>query len=76
MILSMDKKEIIRRVAETIRIERLRKKLSQQDLAEMVGISTKYLNLIENEKSNPTVVIVVQICLALDINLDKLLKSE
>ena len=72
----MDKKEIIRRVAETIRIERLRKKLSQQELAEMVGISTKYLNLIENEKSNPTVVIVVQICLALDINLDKLLKSE
>ena len=72
----MDKKEIIKRVAETIRIERLRKKLSQQDLAEMVGISTKYLNLIENEKSNPTVVIVVQICLALDINLDKLLKSE
>ena len=72
----MDKKEIIRRVAETIRIERLRKKLSQQELAEMVGISTKYLNLIENEKSNPTIVIVVQICLALDINLDKLLKSE
>ena len=72
----MDKKEIIKRVADTIRIERLRKKLSQQDLAEIVGISTKYLNLIENEKSNPTIVIVVQICLALDINLDKLLKSE
>ena len=69
----MDKSEIIKRVAETIRIERLRKRFSQEKLAEIVGISTKYLNSIENEKVNPSITIIVQICDALEISLDKLL---
>lgn len=71
----MEKKEIIKRVAENIRIERVRKKLSQDKLAEKAGISTKYLNSIENEKVNPSITVVVQLCFALDINLDKLLTS-
>ena len=69
----MDKSEIIKRDAETIRIERLRKRFSQEKLAEIVGISTKYLNSIENEKVNPSITIIVQICDALEIGLDKLL---
>lgn len=69
----MDKSEIIKRVAETIRIERLRKRFSQEKLADIVGISTKYLNSIENEKVNPSITIIVQICDALEISLDKLL---
>ncbi len=72
----MNKDEIIKRVAETIRIERHRKRLSQQELAEKAGITAKYLNLIENQKSNPTIVVVIQICLVLGISLDKLLKNE
>ncbi len=72
----MDKNEIIRQVAETIRIERHRNRLSQQELAEKAGITTKYLNLIENQKSNPTIIVVIQICEALNINLDKLIKIQ
>ena len=69
----MDKSEIIKRVAETIRIERLRKRFSQEKLAEIVGISTKYLNSIVNEKVNPSITIVVQLCNALEIDLGKLI---
>lgn len=69
----MDKSEIIKRVAETIRIERLRKRFSQEKLAEIVVISTKYLNSIENEKVNPSITIVVQLCNALEIDLGKLI---
>lgn len=69
----MDKSEIIKRVAETIRIERLRKRFSQEKLAEIVGISTKYLNSIENEEVNPSITIVVQLCNALEIDLGKLI---
>ena len=69
----MDKSEIIKRVAETIRIERIRKRFSQEKLAEIVGISTKYLNSIENEKVNPSITIVVQLCNALEIDLGKLI---
>ena len=69
----MDKSEIIKSVAETIRIERLRKRFSQEKFAEIVGISTKYLNSIENEKVNPSITIVVQLCNALEIDLGKLI---
>lgn len=72
----MDKKEIIMRVAETIRIERYRKKLSQDKLAELAGISTKYLNSIENKKANPSIVVIVQICNVLEIELNKLIAKN
>lgn len=36
----------------------------------MIDISTKYLNMIENRKANPTIVIVIKICQALDIELN------
>ncbi len=69
----MNKAEIIKQVAETIRVERFRKRLSQEKLAEMAGISTKYLNSIENEKVNPSITIVVQLCKALEIELNQLI---
>ncbi len=66
----MDDKDILKTVADNIRLERLRGRLSQEKLAEMVDISTKYLNMIENRKANPTIVIVIRICKALGIDLN------
>ena len=62
--------EILQIVADNTRIERLRKRISQEKLAELVGISTKYLNMIENKKANPTIVVVIKICQTLDITLE------
>lgn len=70
----MDDSLILKTIADNIRIERLRKRLSQEKLAEIVGISTKYLNMIENNKTNPTIVIVVKICNDLKIDLNTLIK--
>lgn len=70
----MDDSLILKTIADNIRIERLRKRLSQEKLAEIVGISTKYLNMIENNKTNPIIVIVVKICNALKIDLNTLIK--
>ncbi len=70
----MDEKEILKNIADNIRIERLKKRLSQEQLAEMVNISTKYLNIIENRKANPTIVIIVKICSALNIDLNSVYK--
>lgn len=68
----MNDNEILKMVADNIRLERLRCRLSQEKLAEMVDISTKYLNMIENRKANPTVVIVIRICQALGIDLNSI----
>ena len=66
----MDDKDILYLVSDNIRLARLRKRISQEKLAEMIDISTKYLNMIENRKANPTIVIVIRICMALDIDLN------
>ncbi len=66
----MDDRNILDSVSDNIRLARLQRRLSQEKLAEMIDISTKYLNMIENRKANPTIVIVIKICQALDIELN------
>ncbi len=66
----MEDKDILNIVSDNIRIARLQKRISQEKLAEKIDISTKYLNMIENRKANPTIVIVIRICQALGIDLN------
>ena len=37
-----------------VKIARIKKKIKQQELAKMVGISREYLRHIENDEANPT----------------------
>ena len=46
--------------------------LSQQDLAEKVGVSRQTINAIEKGDYNPTVNLCIAICKALDKTLDDL----
>ncbi len=71
----MEDKEILDKISDNIRLARLKQRISQEKLAEMVDISTKYLNMIENRKANPTIVIVVKICIALKIELNSVWES-
>ncbi|MDR1167383.1 MAG: helix-turn-helix domain-containing protein [Heliobacteriaceae bacterium] len=68
----MEKEFILGKVAENIRIERLRKRFSQEKLALAAGITQKYLNMIEKSTVNPSIVIVINICAALNIDLNKI----
>lgn len=38
----------------------------------MANITQKYLNLIENKKANPSIVIIVNICQALGVKISEL----
>ncbi len=70
----MNKEQILNKISENIRIERLKKRYSQEKLSDMADITQKYLNYIENKKANPSIVVVVKICNALEITLNDLLK--
>lgn len=70
----MNKQEIMAVVAENIRIERLRKHVTQAELAAEVDISEKYMNMIEKKKSVPSIVIIINICKALGIDLNTVYK--
>ena len=69
----MNKDKILTKVAENIRLARLKKHYTQEQLAEIANITQKYLNLIENKKANPSIVIIVNLCEALNIELNSIL---
>ena len=69
----MDKDTVLSKISENIRLVRLKKRYTQEVLAEKAGITQKYLNMIENKNANPSIVVIVNICEALNIELNSLL---
>ena len=55
-----------------LKAARAAKDLSQQQLAELVGVSRQTINAIEKGDYNPTVRLCIAICKALDKTLDEL----
>ena len=55
---------------------RAAKDLSQQQLAEIVGVSRQTINAIEKGEYNPTIKLCRDICKALDKTLDELFWDE
>lgn len=51
---------------------RTEKNLSQQQLADLVGVSRQTINAIEQGDYNPTIRLCISICKALDKTLDDL----
>ena len=60
-------------LGDNIRMERLRKRYSQEKLSELSGISCKYIMLIEKARVNPTIYVVYCICSALEVDFKTLL---
>lgn len=69
----MEREEIIRIFAENVRVERARRRLTQEKLAEMADITPEYLTRIENERYSPSLVVIVKIALALNVSVDTLI---
>lgn len=59
-----------------LKAARAAKDLSQQALADLVGVSRQTINAIEKGDYNPTIKLCVSICKALDKTLDELFWEE
>ena len=55
-----------------LKAARAAKDISQQELAEMVGVSRQTVNAIEKGDYNPTIRLCIAICKVLDKTLDEL----
>ncbi|MBR2563985.1 MAG: helix-turn-helix transcriptional regulator [Paenibacillus sp.] len=55
-----------------LKAARAGKDLSQQQLADLVGVSRQTINAIEKGDYNPTIKLCIAICRALDKTLDEL----
>lgn len=54
------------------KLARTAKNMSQQQLADAVGVSRQTIGLIEKQKFNPSINLCINIALALDTTLDDL----
>jgi putative transcriptional regulator len=65
----MDEKLILKNNLKSIRNE---KKLSQQQLADMVGVSRNTISSIETGQFNPTAKLALVLCIALECKFEDL----
>ncbi|MBR6099472.1 helix-turn-helix transcriptional regulator [bacterium] len=69
----MNREEIIKLFAENLRVERARKNISQEKLAEMADITPEYLSRIEAGKFSPSLVVIANLAIALNVSVDTLI---
>jgi len=71
----MIEKEFLEKLGLNIKLERVRKRLTQEDLAELVGCDRSYISLIERGLQAPSIVKIVRISKALDVDIKVLLNE-
>lgn len=69
----MEDKELKKRIGDNLRISRAKIRISQENLAEIAGISPKYLTQIENEKVNPSILVMFKLAKALNVTVNDLI---
>lgn len=66
------KKEILKKFGATVREERLKQGLSQEDLATKAGVHRTYIGMIERAEKNITLENIDKIAKALNLSIAKL----
>lgn len=68
-------KLLLNKFGETIRSERLKKGLSQEELASKAGVHRTYIGMIERGEKNITLTNIKKISVGLNIPLEQLFKN-
>ena len=63
-------------IGSKIKTVRIEKKLTQEQVAELLGVSRQTISNWENEKSYPDIISVIKMSECYDVSLDYLLKGE
>ena len=70
----MNKEELLKRFGKNVKIERIKKDLTQEQLAENMDVSQNYLACIECGRPNMSLAKVLELSQALGINIENLLR--
>ena len=68
----MDAAVLNKNIADNLRQIRAKKRISQDELADLCGISQQYVCKIENENVNPSIYILWKIAEALEVTVNDL----
>ena len=69
----MDKKTLLKKFGKNVKIERIKQDLTQEQLAEIMGVSQNYVANIECGKANMSLAKVLELANFLNIKIEKLL---
>ena len=72
----MNENDTLKKIAFNIKIERMRKNLTQFQLAEMIEVHEKYIGKIESGKQNLTIKTLINLANALGVELSKLVDID
>ena len=72
----MNENDTLKKIAFNIKIERMRKNLTQFQLAEMIEVHEKYIGKIESGKQNLTINTLIKLANALGVKLSKLVDID
>jgi transcriptional regulator with XRE-family HTH domain len=70
----MNKEQLLRRFGKNVKIERIKRDLTQEQLAEIMEVSQNYVANIECGKANMSLAKVLELSKFLNVNIEKLLK--
>ena len=69
----MDKVNLLKKFGKNVKIERIKKDLTQEQFAEIMGVSQNYIANIECGKANMSLAKVLELANFLNIEIEKLL---
>ena len=69
----MNKEALLKKFGKNVKIERIKKDLTQEMLAEKLNVSQNYIASIERGKANMSLAKVLELSQGLNINIEKLL---
>lgn len=70
----MDKKTLLKRFGKNVKIERIKKDLTQEQLSEILDVNSNYIACIECGRQNMSLGKILELANALGINIENLLK--
>jgi len=70
----MDREIILKKFGKNVKIERIKKNLSQDDFAEILGVSPNYITRIETGRQNMSLAKIAELATALNVEMEDLLK--
>lgn len=72
----MDKKMLLKRFGKNVKIERIKKDLTQEQLAERMNVSQNYIACIETGKQNMSLGKILELSQHLGSNIEDLLTFQ
>jgi transcriptional regulator with XRE-family HTH domain len=70
----MDKKTLLKKFGKNVKIERIKRDLTQENLAEILDVNSNYVACIECGRQNMSLGKILELSNALDTDIENLLK--